>query len=203
MTWVDAVALGIILLSGLLALARGLVREILGIGAWIGAGLAAFQFYPDVETQLAGFVHQPKLVLPLSIGLVFIVVLVVLSIISTWLGSMVRDSALSGIDRTLGFAFGLVRGVVIVCLLYIGLSIFLQPPEWPSGITDAKFLPYAESGSSFLVGLLPVAYQPHIDKVGSDHGIAGTASAGAATAGSQPPGKTPPEPGSPPAASSH
>ncbi|MDD2860038.1 MAG: CvpA family protein [Acidiphilium sp.] len=174
MTWVDGVALGIVVLSGLLALARGLVREVLGIGAWTGAGLAAFEFYPDVETQLAGFVHQPKLILPLSIGLVFIVVLVVLSILSTWLGSMVRDSALSGIDRTLGLAFGLVRGVVIVCLLYIGLSIFLQPPEWPAGITDAKFLPYAESGSKFIVGLLPAAYQPHIDKIGADHRIEAT-----------------------------
>jgi membrane protein required for colicin V production len=163
MTWVDGVALAIIVLSGLLALARGLVREVLGIGAWIGAGLAAFEFYPAVEVQLAGFVHQPKLILPLSIGAVFIGVLIVLSIISMWLGSMVRDSALSGIDRTLGLAFGLLRGAVIVCLLYIGLSIFLQPTEWPKGITDAKFLPYAESGSKMLVELLPVAYRPHID----------------------------------------
>ncbi|MCW8308321.1 CvpA family protein [Acidiphilium sp. PA] len=163
MTWVDGIALLIVVLSGLLALARGLVREILGVGAWIGAALAAFEYYPDVETQLAGYVHQPKLILPLSIGLIFIVVLVILSIISTWLGSMVRDSVLSGIDRTLGLAFGLARGVVIVCLLYIGLSIFLQPSEWPTGITNARLLPYAESGSQFLVGLLPAAYQPHIN----------------------------------------
>lgn len=165
MTWVDAVAFGIVVLSGLLALARGVVREVLGVGAWIGAGLAAFEYYPAVETQLSGMVHQPKLILPLSIGLIFVIVLVVLSIISTWFGSLVRDSALSGIDRTLGLAFGLVRGVVIVCLLYIGLSIFLQPPEWPEGITDARVLRYAESGSEFMVGLLPAAYQPHIDAV--------------------------------------
>ncbi|MDD2876376.1 MAG: CvpA family protein [Acidiphilium sp.] len=165
MTWVDAAALGIVVLSGLLALARGLVREVLGVGAWIGAGLAAFAYYPAVETQLAGIIHQPKLILPLSIGLIFVVVLVVLSIISSWLGSMVRESVLSGLDRTLGFAFGLVRGAVIVCLLYIAMSIFLQPPEWPASVTDAKFLPYAETGSKFLVGLLPVAYQPHIDPV--------------------------------------
>jgi membrane protein required for colicin V production len=165
MTWVDGIALLIIVLSGLLALARGLVREILGVGAWVGAALAAFEYYPDVETQLAGYVHQPKLILPLSIGLIFIIVLIILSIISTWLGSMVRDSVLSGIDRTLGLAFGLARGVVIVCLLYIGLSIFLQPSEWPAGISNARLLPYAESGSQVLVGLLPAAYQPHIDRV--------------------------------------
>ncbi len=163
MTWVDGVALLIIGLSGLLALARGLVREILGLGAWIGAGLAAFEYYPEVETQLSDYVHQPKLILPLSIGLIFVVVLIVLSIVSTWLGSMVRDSVLSGIDRTLGLAFGLVRGAVIVCLLYVGLSIFLPPLQWPAGVTNAKLLPYAENGSQVLVALLPAAYQPHLD----------------------------------------
>lgn len=162
MTWVDIGALGIILLSGLLALARGFVREVLGILAWIGAAIAAFEFYPDVEPHLAGLIHQPKLVLPLSIGLVFVVVLIILSIISTWIGSTVRDSVLSGLDRTLGLAFGLVRGAVIVCLCYIGLSIFLQPSEWPAGIANAKFLPYAEGGSVWLVDFLPPDYRPHI-----------------------------------------
>lgn len=167
MTWADFVAIGIIGLSGLLALARGLVRELLGIGAWVGAGLAAFAFYPLVEAQVAGFVREPKLVLPLSIGIVFIVVLIVLSILSAWLGSLVRDSVLAGIDRTLGLAFGLVRGAVIVCLAYIGLSIFLQPPEWPVAITKAKLLPYTQSGSEFLADFLPPAYRPHVDKIGA------------------------------------
>lgn len=167
MTWVDALALAIILLSGLLALARGLVREVLGLGAWIGAGLAAFAYYPAVEAQLAGYIHQPKLILPLSIGLIFVVVLIVLSIISSWLGSMVRDSVLSGLDRTLGFAFGLVRGAVIVCLLYIGLSIFLPPLQWPAGVANAKLLPYAHRGSIWLVDFLPPSYRPHVATVPS------------------------------------
>lgn len=167
MTWADGIAIGIVVLSGLLALARGFVRELLGIGAWIGAGLAAFVFYPLIEVQLAGVVHEQKLILPLSIGIVFVVVLIVLSILSAWLGSMVRDSMLAGLDRTLGFAFGLVRGAVIVCLVYIGLSIFLQPPEWPAAITHAKLLPYTRSGSEFLAALLPPAYRPHIDMAGT------------------------------------
>lgn len=166
MTWADGVAIGIIVLSGLLALARGFVREVLGIGAWIGAGLAAFAFYPAVEPQLAGLIHEPKLILPVSIGIIFVVVLIVLSILSAWLGSLVRDSILAGVDRTLGLAFGLVRGAVIICLAYIGLSIFLQPPEWPAAITHAKLLSYAEGGSEFLASFLPEAYRPHIDKIG-------------------------------------
>lgn len=163
MTWADGVAMAVVVLSGLLALARGFVREVLGIGAWIGAGLAAFAFYPMVEPQISGLVGEPKLVLPLSIGIVFVVVLIVLSILSAWLGSMVRDSILAGVDRTLGLAFGLVRGAVIVCLAYIGLSIFLQPSEWPAAIIHARFLTYAQGGAAFLVEFLPPAYRPHVD----------------------------------------
>lgn len=172
MTWADGVAIAIVVLSGLLALARGFVREVLGIGTWVAAGLAAFAFYPLVEPQISGLVGEPKLVLPLSIGAVFIVVLVVLSILSTWLGSMVQDSILSGVDRTLGLAFGILRGAVIVCLAYIGLSIFLQPSEWPAAISDAKFLSYAQGGSKFLVAFLPPAYRPHVD--GLDSSVSGT-----------------------------
>lgn len=185
MTWVDAIVIAIVILSGLLALARGLVREVLGLGAWIGAGLAAFEYYPDVEPHLAGLVHQPKLILPLSIGVIFVVVLIVLSIVSSWLGSLVRDSALSGLDRTLGLAFGLVRGAVIVCLLYIGLSIFLQPPQWPAGVADAKLLPYAQSGSIWLVGFVPASYRPHVDAVPA------LKAAGSSTPSTTEPGKTP------------
>lgn len=165
MTWADGVAIAIVMLSGLLALARGFVREVLGIGAWIGAGLAAFAFYPLIEPQLESFIHEQKLILPVSIGVIFVGALIVLLILSAWLGSMVRDSILAGVDRTLGFAFGLVRGAVIICLAYIGLSIFLQPPEWPKAITHARLLPYAQSGSEFLAAFLPRAYRPHVDNI--------------------------------------
>lgn len=165
MTWVDAVMLAIILISGLLAMVRGLVREVLGIAAWIGAAAAGLKFYPKVVPLLDGVIQSPKLIVPAAFGIVFLVVLVILLIISAWIGSLVRDSALSGLDRSLGLAFGLVRGGVIVCLLYIGLSMLLQPAEWPGSLTNARFLPYAEQGAEWLVGFLPAAYRPHVDPV--------------------------------------
>lgn len=165
MTWTDAVMLAIIAISGLLAMVRGLVREILGIGAWIGAALAGLTFYPHVEPLLDGIVNNPKLIVPVAFAIVFLVVLVILLVISAWIGSMVRDSVLSGLDRSLGLVFGLARGAVIVCLLYVGLSMLLQPAEWPAGLVNARLLPYAESGAVWIVGFLPPAYQPHVARV--------------------------------------
>jgi membrane protein required for colicin V production len=89
-------------------------------------------------------------------------VLIVLSIISAWVGGMVRESALSGLDRSLGLVFGVVRGGVILCLAYIGLSMFVMPDEWPAPVVNARFLPLAYQGAVALAGLLPANYQPQI-----------------------------------------
>ncbi len=165
MTWTDAVMLALIAISGLLAMVRGLVRELLGIGAWIGAAFAALTFYRRVEPLLDGVINNPKLIVPVAFAIVFLVVLVVLLIISAWLGSLVRDSVLSGLDRSLGLAFGLARGGVIICLLYVGLSMLLQPAEWPPGLVNARLLPYAENGALWIVNFLPAGYKPAVAQI--------------------------------------
>jgi membrane protein required for colicin V production len=163
MTWVDGVAIGIVVLSALFSLVRGFVREVLGVGAWIGAALGALSGYKYVEPYVASVISAKNFIVPVSAGVVFIALLILLSIISAWIGGMVRDSALSGLDRTLGIVFGVVRGGVIVCLAYIGLSLFLVPVEWPAPVTNARFLPYAHAGAVMLVSLLPPEYQPKVN----------------------------------------
>jgi membrane protein required for colicin V production len=162
MTWVDGAAIGIVVLSALFSLVRGFVREVLGVGAWVGAALAALSGYKYVQPYVASVVTAKNFVVPLSAAIVFIAVLILLSILSAWIGGLVRDSALSSLDRSLGIVFGVVRGGVIVCLVYIGLSLFLVPAEWPTPVTNARFLPYAHAGAAMLVSLLPPDYQPKV-----------------------------------------
>jgi len=165
MTWVDGAVIGVVVLSALFSLVRGFVREVLGVGAWIGAALAALSGYKYVEPYVASVVSAKNFIVPVSAGIVFIAVLIFLSIISAWIGGLVRDSALSGLDRTLGIVFGVVRGGVIVCLAYIGLSLFLVPAEWPAPVTNARFLPDAYAGAKMLVSLLPPDYRPNVNPV--------------------------------------
>lgn len=162
MTWVDAVAIGIIVLSAVFSLVRGFVREMLGVFAWVGAAFGALKGYQFVQPYVASVLPAKNLVMPVSIAVVFIVVLIVLSIISAWIGGMVRESALSGLDRSLGLVFGVVRGGVILCLAYIGLSMFVMQDEWPAPVVNARFLPLAFQGASELAGMLPVNYRPNI-----------------------------------------
>jgi membrane protein required for colicin V production len=165
MTWVDGAAIGIVVLSALFSLVRGFVREVLGVGAWVGAALAALSGYKYVEPYVASVVSAKNFVVPVSAAIVFIAVLIVLSILSAWIGGLVRESALSSLDRSLGIVFGVVRGGIIVCLAYIGLSLFLVPAEWPVPVTNARFLPYAHAGAVMLVSLLPPDYQPKVQSL--------------------------------------
>lgn len=165
MTWIDGAALAIILLSAAISAVRGFVREVLGVGAWIGAGVAAVHYFPLVQPYISSVLpaSAKNFALYGAMGVVFIVVLIVLSLISALIGGMVRESALSGLDHSLGLVFGAARGAVIICIAYIALGIAEPASQWPDPVANARFLPWAYSGATALVALLPKPYQPKID----------------------------------------
>ena len=66
-----------------------------------------------------------------------------------------RRTSLSALDRTLGFAFGLARGGLLVTLAYMGLSLLVPPKEHPPWITQAKAFPLVEQSATWLKGLAP------------------------------------------------
>ena len=162
MTWIDAAALAIVILSAAFSMVRGFVREVLGVFAWIGAALAALRFYPLVQPYVNSVLPMKNLVVYVSMGVVFLVTLIVLSLISALIGGFVRESALSGLDRSLGLVFGAVRGAVIICLAYIALSVGIDQSQWPAPVVNARFLPWAHEGAAVLVSYLPPQYRPKV-----------------------------------------
>jgi membrane protein required for colicin V production len=169
MTWIDAAALITVILSAAFSMVRGFVREVLAVFAWIGAGLAAVKFYPWLMPEMNSILPatMKNFAIYGAMAVIFIVVLIVLSLISALIGGLVRDSALSGLDRSLGLVFGAGRGVLVVCLAYIALSIGVAQAQWPAPVVNARFLPVAYQGASLLVALLPKPYQPKIDPLPS------------------------------------
>lgn len=164
MTWVDAAALLIIVLSAAFSMVRGFVREVLGVGAWVGAAWAGVRFYalvlPEIDSIMPA--SMKHFALYVAMAVIFIVVLIVLSLVSALLGGLVRDSPLSTLDRSLGLVFGVARGAVIICLAYIALSVGVAQSEWPAPVVNARFLPAAYQGASILVGFLPQMYRPKV-----------------------------------------
>ena len=117
-TIIDGIVAAVIILSAILAYARGFVRESLAILGWIGAAILAFIFAPTVRPMVAQIPGLNKFLADsceLSIiagfAAVFALALVLFSILTPLFSSVVQRSALGGVDQGMGFLFGVVVGV--------------------------------------------------------------------------------------------
>jgi membrane protein required for colicin V production len=163
MTWVDGVVLAVLLVSAGLAFFRGLVREVLGVGAWAGAVVLGIYAEPQVQPLIAPHVEPPWLASGLAVGGVFLVVLIFLKLIIAWLSGHVRRSVLGGVDRALGMVFGLARGAFVVVAAYIVAGLGLPAADkWPEPVRNARALPYAADGARWLVAQLPEDLRPRL-----------------------------------------
>ena len=152
---VDIAVVVVLLISALLAYARGFVHEVLSVLGWVGAIFATIYGYPYVKPYARQFIPV-ELIADLAAGVViFIVTLVVLSFVTRGAAKMVKASALNFLDRSLGFLFGIVRGAVIVCILYLGVSWLMPPAEQPAWAQSARSMPLIETGAEMLRALIP------------------------------------------------
>ena len=78
-----------------------------------------------------------------------------LTLISGYLASGVKDSAIGPLDRALGFLFGLARGAFLVCLGFILLVFFLTDENLPEPVLEARSLPLVAVGSDLLLAAIP------------------------------------------------
>jgi membrane protein required for colicin V production len=154
--FVDICVLAVIGLSALLALSRGLVKEILSILSWVGAVLAVIFFLPRLRPIALRYISEPLLAdIVTGIG-IFILALIVLGIINHYLSANVRSSALGALDRSLGLVFGLLRGAVIVSFAYILMTWVLpNAASRPEVVREARTEPLVAEGAEFLKSLLP------------------------------------------------
>lgn len=165
MNWVDLAVLGVVVVSGLIGLLRGAVREVLGVGAWVVAALAAspYGLFPVVAPTARSYIKDASLADAVAFCLVFLFVLAVLLLLIGWISRRVQGSALGGLDRTLGVLFGLVRGGVLVAAAYIVLGYAISKAEdWPSPVLEARSLPLVHAAAAQLVLYVPAPYRPGV-----------------------------------------
>ncbi|CAM3010434.1 membrane protein required for colicin V production [Paracoccus aminovorans] len=125
-TIIDGIVAAVIILSAILAYARGFVRESLAILGWIGAAVLAFLFAPTVRPMVAQIPGLNKfladsceLATIAGFAAVFALALVLFSIITPLFSSVVQRSALGGVDQGMGFLFGVARGILLVAIAFI------------------------------------------------------------------------------------
>ena len=67
---------------------------------------------------------------------------------------------LGGVDRTLGMAFGVLRGLALVVFAYIAAGLVVSADKWPDPVVQARAMPYAFEGAQWAVAFLPPNYRP-------------------------------------------
>src|SRR5436189_804948 len=154
-TILDLVLLAVMLISGLLALVRGFMREILSIAAWGAAAIVTLYSYakllPWAKQQIAS---ETIATIALVAG-TFIGTLIVVSVITVRISDMILDSRIGALDRTLGFLFGLGRGLLIVVVAFLFFSWLVPDKQRPDWITNAKSRTVLDGTGQWLMSLLP------------------------------------------------
>ncbi|TVQ89748.1 MAG: CvpA family protein [Chromatiaceae bacterium] len=141
MILIDYVILAIIAISALIGLARGLIREVISLGVWLLALLAAWLFYEPVAVQLAPLISTPSLRIGVAVLILVLGVLLAGAVVAFLLTLLVEKTGLTGTDRVLGLAFGAGRGALVVALLVFlaSLTPLTQDPWWEESRLLAQF----------------------------------------------------------------
>ncbi|MBL6940605.1 MAG: CvpA family protein [Rhodospirillales bacterium] len=161
----DIAVIVVVLISAFLAYARGFVHEVLSVAGWIGAAFITIYAFPFVQPYARDLIPI-ELAADLAAGVVvFIVSLTVLSILTRAISKRVQDSTLNALDRSLGLLFGMVRGAVLVCLVYIAIEWMMPVADQPAWLRDARTMPIIELGADWLRMLIP-------EEAGASGGIA-------------------------------
>jgi membrane protein required for colicin V production len=132
MTIFDYVVLGIFVVSIILSIIRGLVREVLSIAGWVIAFVVAGSYAGDFEPLLPSEVSGESLRIIASFIVLFISVLLISGLIIMLLSALIKGVGLGFIDRLLGAVFGFIRGLLVVMILVLiaGLTALPQKSFW-------------------------------------------------------------------------
>lgn len=139
-SWVDWAIIAVIVISALLSLKRGFVREALSLVIWIVAGGIAWLFGGSLAVHLAEYIEVPSARIIAACALLFVATLLVGALLSFLLGQLVRATGLTGTDRLLGMVFGVARGALLIVLL-VGLAS-LAPVQHDRWWRESSLVPH-------------------------------------------------------------
>ncbi|MDE2110277.1 MAG: CvpA family protein [Alphaproteobacteria bacterium] len=163
--FLDVVVVAIIIVSTVYATYRGFVSETLSIFAWIAAAFATLYFGPSLAHLMRTMINPAWLGEVVGYGAVFLVVVIPLSFMSYRFSESIKKSQVGALDRALGGAFGVVRGLAIIGIAYLIFSAFVPIPDQPGWIARARLLPLIQGSAEVVASLVPDQHRGGRDHV--------------------------------------
>ncbi len=159
-TFVDLLVVAIVVVSTIFAVWRGFISETLSIVGWAAAAFASLYFGSWVAVLMARMISPLWLAYVAGYAAVFVVVLIPISFASFRFSQSVKSSSAGPLDRSLGAAFGVARGLAIVGGLYILFSLVVPLKDHPKTVREARLLPLIQTSAEVLIALAPSDERP-------------------------------------------
>jgi len=153
MSWLDLVIIVIIVLSALISVIRGFVKETISLITWIVAGILAFRYFAPLAGVLEPYVSAPTIRNITAFAVLFVSTLVIGAIINFIMSQLVDRTGLGGTDKALGVIFGAARGVLIVTMIVLLAS--LTPMPEASWWQDSAMMGFFQQLAEWLKGIIP------------------------------------------------
>ncbi len=173
MNAIDLILLLVIAASALLGLMRGFVGVVASLVAWLAATWCAFRYGGHIAFLLSSDGQPGATGLLAGYALAFFGVLVAVSLVGWMMRKLLQSVGLSGLDRMLGLAVGVLRGVLVACVLVLlmAFSSLPQEPAW----SQSRALPVLVPGAQWLAHWLPGWAANELDfgngRAGGDNGL--------------------------------
>src|SRR3982074_2893420 len=154
-TTLDIILIGVMLISALLAMIRGFMREVLSTAAWVSAAVVTLYSYAKLLPFAKTYFNNDIVAAAVVVGGTFLGTLLIVSIITVRFSDMVLDSRIGALDRTLGFLFGLARGLVIVVVAFLFFAWLVPDRSHPEWVRSAKSRVVLQGTGDWLMSMLP------------------------------------------------
>ena len=151
----DIAILLIVGLSGLIAWYRGLMRELLGLASWVIVFFGAWYGCALVQPLFEKFISHPEVAKWAAIASLALVILIICTIINATIAHKLRKTFLKTPDQMLGFVFGILRGLLVVSLVFFAVTRALPPRAWEGYLEESRLSAVLQTLDTFVEKALP------------------------------------------------
>jgi membrane protein required for colicin V production len=151
----DIGLLAVMLVSGVLAMVRGFMREVLSIASWVIAAVVTLYGYAKVVPYAKQYISNDLIATGVAVAAVFLGTLLVVSLFTVKISDLILDSRIGALDRSLGFLFGLARGLFIMVVAFLFFVWLVPAKSLPDAVKNARSRPVLQGTGDWLLSVLP------------------------------------------------